>query len=76
MIGISSILSQLGLSYGDTYIIDLTKFERSVEKTFGILGYIPLNTFLYSPYISSALKGGFKVILSYKTQPRDHISLF
>jgi len=34
----------------------------------------PLITFLYNPSISSALKGGFNVVNSYNTQPKDQIS--
>lgn len=33
-------------------------------------------TFLYREAISSALKGGFKVVISYNTQPKDQISDF
>ena len=47
---------------------------RSYEKCPGIFGYCPLMTFLYSPSIFSALNGGFKVAISYKTHPNDHIS--
>jgi hypothetical protein len=42
----SNILSQPGLNYGDTYSKDLTIYAISYENEFGILGYIPLNTFL------------------------------
>ena len=60
-IGISRILSQLGLICGATYTKYLMVYARSLEKIFGIFGYMPLNTFLYSPCMSSARKGGFKV---------------
>ena len=49
---------------------------RSVEKWEGILGYTPFNTLLYSPYMSFAVNGGFKVTNSYKTQPVDQMSDF
>lgn len=42
----------------------------------GILGYYPFSTFLYNPSISLALKGGYRVAISYKTQPKLQTSLF
>jgi hypothetical protein len=50
-------------------------FCKSFEYRGGILSKIPLYTFLYSPSISLALKGGFKDANSYKIHPNDHISL-
>ena len=65
-----------GLLLGLTYSIDLIIAFRSVEKWEGILGYTPFNTLLYSPYMSFAVNGGFKVTNSYKTQPVDQMSDF
>lgn len=49
---------------------------RSWVYSEGIFWYIPLVTFLKRPYISSARKGGLKVIVSYSTHPSDQISDF
>lgn len=48
--------------------------KTSCEYFFGIGGITPLVTFLNSPYMSSAQKGGFKVTISNKTQPNDQMS--
>ena len=37
-------------------------------------GYTPRVTDLNRPYISYALKGGSKVVISYMTQPSDQMS--
>jgi hypothetical protein len=42
----------------------------------GILEKTPALIFLNKPCMSLAVNGGFCDAISYKTQPKDHISLF
>lgn len=63
-----------GLLAGLTWSISLITAESCLEKPYPILLYEPLITFWYNPSISYALKGGFKVAISYITHPRLHIS--
>jgi hypothetical protein len=53
--GNKRILSVEGLKWGDTWINDLIKSCISILYCDGILGYCPLNTFLYNPCISNTI---------------------
>lgn len=50
--------------------------HNSLLYLLGILGYLPVTTFLNNSFIEDALKGGVKQHISYKTIPNDHISDF
>lgn len=52
------------------------KFANFWEKCFGIGGKIPFYTLLYNSFMFFARNGGLRVVSSYITQPRDHISHF
>jgi len=68
--------SVVGLSSGFNYSIlsiMLCKFEEYID---GIFSYFPLEILSYKPYMSKALKGGVRVVISYSAQPKLHISLF
>jgi len=49
---------------------------KSLENVFGMGVYLPVKTVCASPYISYALNGTSRVVISYMTQPRDQISDF
>ena len=66
---------QVGRSFGSARNIQAITSFISFEKRPGNGGYYAEITFLYRPFISEALKGGLIVAISYKTQPRDHMSL-
>ena len=62
--GIVKIWSQVGRKEGDNCSKHLIILFKSFEKTEGSLLCCPFITFLYSPFISDARKGGFKAAVS------------
>lgn len=68
------IFSAEGLFLGFCWSMSLMMWANSLEYLLPIGGYTPRVTALNSPYISSALKGGYKVVISYMTQPSDQMS--
>ena len=68
------IFSAEGLFLGFCWSISLIMWASSLEYFELIGGYTPRVTALKSPYISSALKGGYNVVISYITQPKDQMS--
>ena len=73
--GMAKIFSQLGLATGDTYRQFLTMNYKSFEYNEGTGSYNPLRTLWYNPFMFGALNGGLRVNISYRTHPKDHISL-
>lgn len=66
----------VGRLAGDTCNNVPIMMHKSVLYLSGILGYLPLTTFLNNSFMLEALKGGVKQQISYKTIPNDHISDF
>ena len=64
MMSDSKIVEQDGLSLGSTLSSFIMTSPSSLVYFLGISGYYPLSTFLYRPFISYALKGGFRVVIS------------
>ena len=69
------MLSHDGLILWSTLNMAAKTLAKSDEYFLSIGGYYPLSTLLKRPFISLALKGGFNVHISYKTQPSDQMSL-
>jgi hypothetical protein len=72
--GLMKRIPQLGRSFGLVCNRLRITDASSGEYLFETLGYEPFMTFLYRPSMSSALNGGLSIVISYKTQPKDHIS--
>jgi len=68
------IFSAEGRDLGFCCSINFIMWDSYFEY-FGLIGgYTPSVTALKSPSMSSALKGGSKVVISYITHPNDQIS--
>ena len=65
-----------GLCFGFNWSKFFITFESYFEYVGFIGSYFPAVTASNSPSISSALNGGCRVAISYRTQPKDQMSDF